>query len=53
MPQIKKDGIHPKRPPKKANEDLTKKAHNAVRKMMLFNELAIGQRSIIRILPKS
>jgi DNA-binding GntR family transcriptional regulator len=44
MPRIKKDGIRSQRPPKKTDEDLTQKAHNAIRKMMLFNELAIGQK---------
>ena len=33
-----------KRPSKRTNEDLTQKAYNALRNMLLFNEIAIGQK---------
>jgi DNA-binding GntR family transcriptional regulator len=33
-----------RRPARKTDEDLTQKAYNAIRKMMLFNEMAVGQK---------
>ncbi len=44
MVKVRKGAIRSPRKPKKTDEDLTQKAHAAIRKMMLFNELAIGQK---------
>jgi len=44
MVKAKKDRTPPTRSTRKTDEDLTQKAHNAIRRMMLFNELAIGQK---------
>jgi DNA-binding GntR family transcriptional regulator len=45
MRSVRKGKVQSKRPPRKrTNEDLTQKAYNALRNMLLFNEIAVGQK---------
>jgi DNA-binding GntR family transcriptional regulator len=45
MRSVRKTKVQSKRPPRKrTNEDLTQKAYNALRNMLLFNEIAVGQK---------
>jgi DNA-binding GntR family transcriptional regulator len=44
VPVPKRNNVRSKRTARKTNEDLTQKAYNAIRKMLLFNEMALGQK---------